>query len=363
MGFLVQRVRLADFRNYQQAEFELGERLTVIGGPNAAGKTSIIEALQLTTAAQSFRNPPWKEVIRWGAEEAAVSMEAAEGPRSLVVNMITDGLGRRAYSVNGNKVKRVADVRGHLPCITFTPDDLSVVKGSAEKRRSLLDSLGDQLSRNYEALRKEYDRTLKQRNAALREGDERVVEALNETLVGAGSKYTAHRRRLLARIAPYATTAYGRIAEGESLVVRYHQGWGDDESMEESPENLEDELRSALGGVAEEERRRGTTLVGPHKDDIVFSVGGQRARAYSSQGQQRSVALAWKLAEVNVVHDVTGSNPLLLLDDVMSELDETRRESLVGLVDEDTQTVVTTTNLQYFSPKTLRDAHILELER
>ena len=363
MGLLVKRVRLTNFRNYQQAEFEFGEGLTVIGGPNAAGKTSVVEALQLTTAAQSFRNPPWKETIRWGETEAAVSMEATGDGRSLVVNMRTCAAGRRYYSVNGKKMRKVADVRGLLPCVTFTPDDLLLVKGSAERRRNLLDSLGDQLSHTYEALRKEYERALKQRNAAIKEGNSEVIEALEEPLVVAGARYTIHRRRLLARLVPYASMFYKEIAGIEALHVSYEQGWGSEENNTLDQQGLEGALHQTLRANAEEERRRGVTLAGPHKDDILFEVGGQRARAYASQGQQRSVALAWKLAEVAVVHDVTKNHPLLLLDDVMSELDEARREALTRLVGEDTQTVVTTTNLHYFSRETIEQAHVLELER
>ncbi len=324
MGLLVQRIRLVDFRNYEQAEFELGERLTVIGGPNAAGKTSIVEAIQLTTAGQSFRNPAWKETIRWGRDAGSVLMSAAGDGRTLAVGMDVDSLGRRAYTVNGSKVRRVSDVRGRLPSVVFAPDDLAMVKGSAEKRRALLDSLGDQLSRTYEVLRREYDRILKQRNAALKEGQQGVVEALGSKLAETGARYTSHRMRLLARMGPHATAIHAEIAGGEELGMAYERPWASGSELSEAGEQdaLERDIAAGLERTAAEERARGTTLVGPHRDDVSVTLEGTSARAFASQGQQRSAALSWKLAEVAVIKEVTGAAPVLLLDDVMSELDE-----------------------------------------
>jgi DNA replication and repair protein RecF len=363
VGLLVQRIRLADFRNYEQAEFELGERLTVIGGPNAAGKTSIVEAIQLTTAGQSFRNPAWKETIRRGAEAASVLMTAAGDGRSLSVSMEVDSLGRRAYAVSGSRAKRVADVRGNLPSVVFGPDDLAMVKGSAEKRRALLDTLGDQLSRTYESLRREYDRILKQRNAALKEGQQDVVDTLGGKLAETGAKYTAHRMRLLERITPRLKAAHAEIAAGEDLTATYKRPWAQEEveGTQGAAEELEAEIAQALETTADEERARGSTLVGPHRDDVLIDLGGVSARIFASQGQQRSIALSWKLAEVSVIKDVSGEAPVLLLDDVMSELDEERRAALVARVDEKTQTVVTTTNLHYFDEDVISRAHVLEL--
>jgi len=363
VGLLVQSIRLADFRNYEQAEFKLGERLTVIGGPNAAGKTSIIEAIQLTTAGQSFRNPLWKETIRRGAESARVTMEAAGDGRSLRVGMDVDSLGRRAYSVNGSKVRRVADMRRYLPSVVFAPDHMAMVKGSAEKRRTLLDSLGDQLSGTYEALRKEYDRILKQRNAALKEGHTEVADTLAEKLVHTGAKYTAHRVRLLERIKGYARENHAELADGEALGSAYTPPWagGPVLSPDPDPAEIEQEIVQALAKTRREEAARGVTLVGPHRDDVDFTLEGVNARAFASQGQQRTIALSWKLAEVTVIKDVTGETPILLLDDVMSELDEERRAALVRMVDENTQTAITTTNLHYFDKTILAQADILEL--
>jgi DNA replication and repair protein RecF len=286
-------------------------------------------------------------------------MRAAGGQHHLDIRLEVDDRGRRSYSVNTKNKRRVADVRGHLPCVVFTPDDLGITKGSAETRRNLLDSLGDQLSRNYEALRREYERVLRQRNAALKSGQAEVAKALAEKLVDSGARYVSHRRGLLENMEPHAREAYSRISGGEKLSVTYEM-----RGAARLPEGLEETrrvLEQCLEKSKEEEERRGTTTIGPHRDDIVFEVDRRRAREFSSQGQQRSAALAWKLAEVQAVQELASANPLLLLDDVMSELDERRREALVELVDQDIQTVVTTTNPQYFTPKMIKRAQILEL--
>jgi DNA replication and repair protein RecF len=289
-------------------------------------------------------------------------MEAADGGRRLSVELQIDTQGRRNYSVNKQRVRKVAEVRGRLPSVVFAPDDLALVKGSAEKRRAVLDSLGDQLSATYEALRKEYDRILKQRNAALREGQQEVAKTLGFKLAETGARYTRHRMSLLDRLAPLAAEVHSEIAAGESLAIEYVSPWAEAEGRSTDRQDArEEEIRRGLERTAIEEQARGTTLVGPHRDDIEISVEQAPARAFASQGQQRSIALSWKLAEVSVIEEIAGSPPVLLLDDVMSELDEGRRAALVESVDGSTQTVVTTTNLHYFSDSILERAHVLEL--
>lgn len=362
----VGRLKLHDFRNFSEWELEPHERLTVIYGPNAAGKTNAIEALQLSTTGVSFRSPRWGEVVRWGAEEASVTVEAAGDGRNVAIALAVSQDGGRSYRVNGVARRRVADVTGLVPAIVFTPEDIAAVKGPAEGRRALVDALGEQLSRTYRALLQEYGRIVRQRNAVLKEEPtpEAVLASLDAQLVESGSRLASHRVRLVRRVGVRAVEAYSDISCGEKMSVRYEssEGLSDEElGAQPSAETIAESMERELAARSTEERSRRVTLVGPHRDDVLLLLEGRPARAYGSQGQARTIALSWKLAEVGVVREIVGARPLLLLDDVMSELDEQRREALTGAASRDVQTIVTTTNLGYFSEETLGGAKVVRI--
>ena len=359
MSLCVTRLKLRDFRSYESFEMEPGERVTIVFGANAVGKTNIIEALQLLTSASSFRNPSWADCVRWGSEESSLLLEAEGDGRRLETRLLISARGRRSYSINGTSKRTLSEVSGILPCVVFTPDDLRMVKESAERRRAAIDGVGDQLSATYFSLRSEYERTVRQRNALLKNQtpDQGVMEALTERLKNRGTSFSGHRKRLFTRLSKRLSETYEALVPGEHLGVMYESSWTRRGFEEESETGFEDALRLS----EREERARGTTLVGPHRDEIRFLLDGRDARTYASQGQQRTIALAWKLAEVSVITEVGGQQPILLLDDVMSELDEARRHALASFVGEVAQTFVTTTNIGYFEPDMIERAHIVSL--
>jgi DNA replication and repair protein RecF len=359
----ITHLELTDFRSYASLSVEPEGALTVFVGPNAAGKTNIIESLELIATGRSFRNPQWSEVVRWGADGAKISMKA-EGDDSVAdVELLIHTSGSRTWRSCGSVKRRTLDATRFVPAVTFTPDDLTIVKGPAERRRSTLDLLGDQLSVTYGALRREYGRVVRQRNAALKEGaDRQLLDPWTEQLVALGSKLSAHRRRLAGRIMQAAVGVYASLSDGERLEMNMWDRCG----IRERPlgtdipaGEIAESLRAELERRHSEEIARGMSLVGPHRDDIVFTVEGHDARTFASQGQQRTIALAWKWAEVAVVREVVGKAPILLLDDVMSELDSTRRAALTELMQQDIQTFITTTNTGYFDPALLRSALII----
>lgn len=361
MGLVVTRLTLRDFRSYSAFEIEPDSRLTVLVGHNAVGKTNAIEAIQLVTAGESFRRPQWAELVRWGAVEARVALHAEGEGRVLETELTVSADGRRVYRVNGKVRRRIAEVAGIIPCVTFTPDDLRMVKDSADKRRAAIDGVGDQLSPAYLTARMEYERVVRQRNALLKvpSGDEAVLEALTQRLVAHGASFSGHRKRLFHRIAEKMSDIYATLSPGEKLEATYVASW--DRSGVSGPGDPAEKMASELARRTSEERARGLTLVGPHRDEVVFTIGGREARAFGSQGQTRTIALAWKLAEVAVVTEIAGQPPLLLLDDVMSELDETRRHALASFVGAAAQTFVTTTNLGYFEEEMIRRARVIQI--
>jgi DNA replication and repair protein RecF len=358
----ISRVLLRDFRNFRELEVELGKHLTILVGPNGIGKTNVVGAIQLLTAGASFRRPSWTDLVRWGASEAAAKLEAESDlgtPR--VVEMRANGSGRRSYTVGGNPVRRLADVRGSLPAVAFTPDDLRIVKDSPERRRAAIDDAGTQLSAAYAALRSEFDTVLRQRNALLKadEADEAELEVWTDKLVEVGSRLSARRQALFDRIRRHAESTYSQLARDQSLRILYTQPWSLGETAgSEDPAGL---MRAALLRSRAEERARRSTVAGPHRDDMVFEVDGRDARSFASQGQQRSVALAWKIGEVRAISEIGGNDPVLLLDDVMSELDDMRRSQLGEVVRATTQTVLTTTDTEQLDGDLIAGARVVKL--
>lgn len=360
MALLITHIEFADFRSYGRFELDPNGRLTILVGPNATGKTNIIEGIQLLTAAESFRRPSWGEVVRWGADEAKLELKAQGEGRLLDIEMYANASGKRSYRVNGKTRRRVSEVAGIVPCVVFTPDDLRIVKDAAERRRAAVDGVGDQLSPTYRAARVEFEKILRQRNSLLRDEarDEEMLAVWTSRLIESGAAFSGHRKRLFERISAKMSDVYRTLSGGESLTATYHPSWG---SQPDGLDDPQDAMKRALESKKREEMGRGVTLAGPHRDEISFSVDGRDARSFASQGQQRTIALAWKLAEVGVMAEIGGQPPVLLLDDVMSELDEARRHSLTRFVGEAAQTFVTTTNIGYFDKELVDRALVVDL--
>ena len=386
MGLHITDISLCDFRNY--GRFDLGGlgKLTILTGRNGVGKTNLLEAVQLVTSATSFRHPQIAQLIREGADCARVQVSATDGNR-LVETSLALAAGKRRYSVNG-KAKAAADVRGVLPAVAFTPDDLQLAKKSSSVKRTALDELGAQLTRSYHVVLGDYEKTLRYKNRLLKDEAPRdLVAAINETLVTCGSQLFCYRVTLFSRMMPQVRRIYADIAgEGEELLATYLPSWdhvsgavpgapaspgepgmlsGTPLDMRENGAPDREQVRQLMHGRlqahAGEEARRHRSLVGPHNDKLAFYLAGRDASAFASQGQQRSIVLAWKLAEVELVRQSLGVNPVLLLDDVMSELDGARRDTLVNLASEDIQTFITATDLTGFNPALLERAEVVAL--
>jgi DNA replication and repair protein RecF len=361
----ITRIGLRDYRNLESFELSPESALTVLVGPNGAGKTNTIEAIQILCTGSSFRNPVWEDLVRWGSGTANVYM-AVEGESSpLTVNLRISRSGSRIWKVNDITKRRLSDATRFVPVVVFTPDDLSMVKGSAEQRRASIDALGEQLSVVYGSLRRDYARVVRQRNKLLRDGT--TPEALrpwSAQLVALGARLHTHRRRLLRRVADSMRPAYARLSGGEELEVLMEDRCGVGVSVVDTDidhETVAGCMDEQISTRSAQEIERRVSLVGPHRDDVVFTIGERDARSFASQGQQRTLALAWKLAEVEVVRSVMSKTPVLLLDDVMSELDQDRRAALTAVMQQDIQTFVTTTNTGYFDPALLRSAVVVDM--
>lgn len=356
-GIVATRLEVNSWRSFPAYELDLAPRVTVLVGRNAVGKTNLVEALQLLTSGASFRKPAASELLCEGCPRGRAQL-TLEGEGRLLQMGLDLADGKRAFTRNGKRTT-AAGVRGVLPSVLFCPDDLDMVKRSASARRAALDSFGVQLNAQYAKLLSAYERTVEQRNSLLREVPQpSLLEVWDESLASTGAQLLMHRVALLERIRGHFIEVYRAIAPHEEPDVAYVPTVG---PLASTREGIAKQFAAALIERREDELRRGLTLVGPHRDEISFTIDGRSARDFGSQGQQRSIVLAWKIAEVQVTRDILGRPPLLLLDDVMSELDAVRREAIMGFVADEIQTVITTTNLGYFSEEVLERAKVVHV--
>lgn len=367
MTLSIEHIGFTNFRNYERFELNDIGTLTLFVGPNAVGKTNIVEGIQLMTALSSFRHPLIDQVIKHGESYARAEARVTGDDRALDIVMLLESH-KRKYTLNG-KARRPADLKGLIPSVSFTPDDLDLVKGSMSVRRAAIDALGSQLSPNHYLIKKDYEKVIRYKNRLLKEEAQvALIDSINETLVTCGAQLACYRAALFAKLAPEISRRYADIAQGEKLQVTYVPSWMVPVSRETpcgvasfSRGEARDALTSALEARRGEELARRKSVVGPHSDEIGFYIEGKNAGNYGSQGQQRSIVLACKLAEASIIEDMLSQKPVLLLDDVMSELDEHRRHALVEFISGDMQTFITTANLAYFDDSLLKNASVVQL--
>lgn len=358
MGLRVSRIALRDWRSFQDRAIDLSSGLTVLCGPNATGKTNTVEALQLLTAGSSFRHPRTADLVREGAEVGRIAARMEGDGRVVDVACTVEGAKRRFE--RNDKPCKPADLSATLMSVLFCPDDLSFVKAGAKYRRDELDAFGAQASAGYRKVCRTYARAIEQRNRLLKEPDAdlAMLDAWDASVALGGATLLHARLSLFVRLRRHLRSIYEQVGGGEDLDATYVGTLGSGlEDLER--DELRDLFLDRFEELREEELRRGVTLVGPQRDDVVFAIDGRDARSFGSQGQQRSVVLAWKMAEVAIAREVLGEQPLLLLDDVMSELDERRRAAMTRFVEGGIQTVVTTTNLAYFPDELLSGAEVV----
>jgi DNA replication and repair protein RecF len=336
------RLWLTDFRCYAHAELELTTGVTVIAGANAQGKTSLLEAAAWIATGASFRGVPDAALVRAGRDVAVVRAEIVEGERGQRFEAEIRAAGRNRVQVNGQSLRRVQDRAEVLRVTVFAPDDLQLVKSGPAGRRAYLDDLLVATAPRFAAVRVEYDRVVRQRNALLKLGlrsrdDEHTLEVFDEQLAASGAELVAGRLRMLDRLAPLVDAAYRELAgPADGVVATYDSSWFPDVAAEPGPT-----LLRALRDRRRAEQERRVTLAGPHRDEWRLVVGALDSRTHASQGEQRTLALALRVAGHRLCTDVIGTPPVLLLDDVFSELDEQRAGALLAHLDAG-QTLVTT---------------------
>ena len=322
----LRRLWLTDFRGYRDADVTFDAGLTAVVGPNGQGKTNLLEAIGYLATLASFRGAPTDALIRAGADRAVVRAEAEREGRELLLEAELVANGRNRTQLNRQPLRRARDLLGALRTTVFSPDDLTLVKGSPGDRRTYLDDTLVSLHPRHDQARSDLDRILRQRGALLKQAGGRLtaeveltLDVFDAKLATAGEALAAARLDLVRDLEPVLGLAYENVARrGAEIRARYDPPW------------MADGLASALVAARKDDLRRGVSTVGPHRDELELSLNGLPARTHASQGEQRSLALALRLGSHEVVTRQTESPPVLLLDDVFSELDPDRSEALLA---------------------------------
>ncbi len=321
----LQQLWLSEFRSYVTAEVTFPAGLTAVLGPNGHGKSNLLESVGYLATLRSFRGVPTDALVRTGAERAVVRGQVITDGREHLVEAEISRTGRNRVLLDKQRLPRQRDLLDAVRVTVFAPDDLDLVKGGPGLRRGYLDELLVALHPRHDGVRSDWERSLKQRNALLKQMHGRpddsallTLEVWDQKLAAAGDELARLRDDLVARLAPTVAAAYSDVADQElDVSLRYVAPW------------REVGLATALASARSDEIRRGLTLVGPHRDELELQLRGLAARTHASQGEQRSLALALRLASHRELLEAHGSPPVLLLDDVFSELDPNRSAALL----------------------------------
>lgn len=323
---LVSKLELTDFRSYDNASFEFNPGTTAIVGRNGQGKTNLAEALAYLASLDSFRGAPVDALIRVGSDTAILraSILNPDG-REVQIEMEINRHGRNRVQVNGNRLGRTRELLGVMRVTVFSPDDLQLVKGGPDQRRRFMDDTLVATALKYDALRLELDRIVKQRNTLLKQAAGRLTTDVATTLdvwdaklTDTGEQMGRARAAQTEQLRPTVSEAYEQLAgRASDIGLRYDPAW------------RAEGLAVALAAARANDVRRGVSTVGPHRDDVELSIAGLPARTHASQGEQRTLALALRLAAHRLVAQVADSSPVLVLDDVLSELDPSRCAALL----------------------------------
>lgn len=350
---ILKRLQLKDFRNYQSCDIELSGAVTLLYGRNAQGKTNLLESIYALSAGRSFRAAKDSEMVRHGSEAAWAKGYIAGSCSDFTLSLSVSSAGRKMARLNDVEKIRPSELSDRLNAVAFIPDDLSLVKGSPSDRRRYLDLQISQLSPFYREALNAYSRMLLQKNALLKgfhdmQGAGRLLDVFNDEMAKTGSVIISMRSDAIKRLSPTCSSTYGYIAgSAEELGVEYLPSVHLEEGV--SREDVSSAFKAKMAALRAAEIARGGSLVGPQRDDLGLYIDGRPAASFGSQGQQRTVVVSLKLAEAEVISSVRGETPIVLLDDVMSELDDKRRVKLISRFLDSCQTVITATEAEFSS--------------
>lgn len=338
---IIKSLELADFRNYRELNISFDEGTNILYGNNAQGKTNILEAIYLSATTKSHKGSKDKEIINFDKEEAHIRTYLEKEDVEYRVDMHLRKSKSKGIAIDRQKIKKAADLLGLLNIVFFSPEDLSIIKNGPAERRRFADMELCQLDSFYLYNLNNYNKIINQRNKLLKDlyfnqGLKETLDIWDSQLVSFGSKIIERREKFSGQLCDIISGIHNRLSGGkEEIVVKYEPDVSVDDFESKMKENQDKDIKQKL------------TSCGPHRDDFSFIVNGVDIRKYGSQGQQRTAALSLKLSEIELVKKITKDTPVLLLDDVLSELDSNRQNYLLNSIG-DIQTIITCTGLDEF---------------
>ncbi|MFT8318112.1 MAG: DNA replication/repair protein RecF [Sporolactobacillus sp.] len=364
----LESIELTNYRNYDSLSLSFSNSVNVFLGENAQGKTNLLEAIYVLALAKSARTTHDKDLIKWDQEYGKIIGRLAKRGHTLPLEIIISKKGKKAKA-NHLEKRRLSEYIGLCNAVMFAPEDLSLVKGGPALRRRFIDMELGQIAPVYIHELGQYQKVLQQRNALLRDygrhskGQESFLEILTEKLFALASEIVSRRLLFISRLNEWAGKIHAEISHGrETLTLHYQSAVREVlESFDSS--KIAKAYETSYGSLKQREIDRGTTLIGPHRDDLQFVVNGFDVQTFGSQGQQRTAALSLKLAEIELIKSEVGEYPLLLLDDVLSELDDVRKTHLLSAFKEKVQTFVTTTSVDGLDQQLLDRATLFEIQQ
>ncbi len=328
----IKNISLINYRNYEKQSAEFINGKNIVYGKNAQGKTNLLEAIYLFSSAKSHRRAADTELIRKGSDFLRIKAEFFSNERDYTAEISITNQKKKLIRLNGIPLKKRSELLGVFKCIIFSPEELNLIKGAPEMRRNFLDMSISSLKPAYYGILKKYYKILKQKNSLLKKiycnpSLEKTISVWNEELAYAAAAVMIYRNEFLSLLSQSAAREHLEISNGaESLNINYVPNTPSD--LFEDINNLKDRVLENIKRKSEAEKTVGASLVGIHRDDIEFLIDGDDAKIYSSQGQQRTAVISIKSAQTEIIKDILGEYPVLLLDDVMSELDEQRKNFL-----------------------------------
>ena len=353
-------LKLTDYRNCRDISLEFDSNKILIIGKNAQGKTNILESIYFLSALKSPRTSNNTELINFSAESVDVKANIIKSNTDIELNFIYNREQSRELKINGVKTTP-KNFKSVLRTVLFSTSDLLLLRGNPSDRRDWLDRAISQVYPAYDERLSKYDKIRIQKNNFLKEGilNETLLDVYNEQLTITGSNIIYLRKKFLKEIEKIAKEKHLIISETEDLKIEYSCSFLQDE---EEVDDIASAFKKALEERKAEELRRGQACVGPHRDDIAFFINNNEATKYASQGQQRTIVLALKLSELDIITDKTGDEPVLLLDDVLAELDDLRQNYLLKSINDRTQTIITSVDTILFEDEFLKDVKIFKIE-
>ena len=361
---ILRKIKLVNFRNYKNFNISFQKNINIIIGDNAQGKTNILESIYTLALTKSYRTTNDSNLIRLNQEKFIIIGETKDEKvfKKLSLELYK---GNKVAKINDNTINKISDYIGNLYVILSSPDDLQMIKGSPSERRNFLNIEISQLSSNYIKKYNEFNKILKMRNDYLKLlytnslCDYNYLDILTDNLIDREVEIYIERNNFINRINKYITDIYKNITGIKDLKIVYETNveFNNFEFAE-----IKNVLKEKYRKNQQREIAMGMTLYGPHRDDFTFTIEGNDIKIYGSQGQQKLAFIALKFSEIPIFEEKTGTKPIILLDDIFSELDKTKKNKLIQYIDNDYQVIITSNDTKDISKKILKDANIFKIQ-